>query len=366
MTSTEGRRARGLAALQSYAIVFLAALPTWLRPRVPTDEWDPRSAMGARVAPAAAAGHAGASALRLATWRRHAAVAAVLVAAGVLAVVVLVPSAQAQPGVLDSVRNQYAAVTRTWLGPLAAIGRRLFVKLAGIEFALSAILWVARRDSLDDLARRFLLKFILLSFVLMLITGAAFWLPLIPNSLALAGQRAGVMPVAAGPSEIVDIGIQFAFADIGNAAIPPSFEAIGAVFLKVIVQVLILLSFAAVAAQLLLVWVESYIALGGGVLFLGFGGFRATASYAENYLNYLVYCGVKLLIFYLIVGLGMAIVQQARATFVSNVGFDVRVAADALALTVTFALLSTVVPNSAASRIAGGAHLGIGHALREL
>ena len=328
----------------------LAAMPAWARPRVPTDRWEP--------APADRAGW---------SWRTS---ARVLAAAGLLLLVasafVVPPNAHAQAGVLDQVRNQYAAMTRAWIAPMSAIGRRLFVTLAGIEFTISSFLWLGRSEDLTEVARRFLLKFILISFLLMLITGASYWLPPIVNSFAVAAQRGSVLPLPTGPTGILDLGMQFAFDDLGNMNIPWSFEALGAVLFKLIAQVIVLVAFTSVAAQLLLVWVEAYIALGGGVLFLGFAGFRATASYAENYLNYLVYCGVKLFAFYLVVALGVGIVQQARATLASNVGFDIRVAGNIIALAVVFSLLSLRIPSSAAARVAGGANLGIGHALRGL
>ena len=59
----------------------------------------------------------------------------------------------------------------------------------------------------------------------------------------------------------------------------------------------------------LLAWVESYVALAGGVLFLGFAGFRATAGFAENYLNYLVFLGVRLFLFYLVLGVGTSVIM---------------------------------------------------------
>jgi type IV secretion system protein TrbL len=286
-----------------------------------------------------------------------------------LAVAVVVghpPRLHAQAGVLDGVRNQYAAMARMWIAPMAAIGRRLFISLASIEFVISAILWLGRSEDLSEIARRFLLKFILTSFCLMLLTGASYWLPPIVNSFPIAAQTASVLPMPTGPTGILDIGMVFAFDDIGNANIPWSFEALGAVLFKLIAQVIVLLSFTLVAAQLLLVWIETYIALGGGVLFLGFAGFRATASFAENYLNYLVYNGVKLFTFYLVVALGIAVVQEARAVIESNVTFNVRVMADVVALSITFALIALRVPNSAAARVAGGAQLGIASALRSL
>jgi type IV secretion system protein TrbL len=351
-------RDRVRPALRAGALWLLAVPPRWLRPRVPTDMWEP-TADARRVA-------------REAGWR---AVTPLLVWRGALTAVLLlgvvwfvasVPDAHAQAGVLDSVQNQYQAMSRMWIAPMARIGRRLFIALATIEFVLSAILWLGRSEDLTDIARRFLLKFILTSFLLMLLTGATYWLPPIVNTFPLAAQTASAMPVPDGPSGILDMGIRFAFDDIGNANIPWSFEALGAVLFKLITQVVVLLSFTAVAAQMLLVWVETYIALGGGVLFLGFAGFRATAGFAENYLNYLIYNGVRLFVFYLLVALGTAIVFQARVIFRSNVTFDARVMAEVLALSVTFAAITTRVPGNAAARIAGGAQLGIGHALRHL
>jgi type IV secretion system protein TrbL len=293
----------------------------------------------------------------------------VVVAVSLLVVIVavaLVPQAHAQVGVLDGVRNQYAAMARMWIAPMAAIGRRLFITLASIEFVISALLWLGRSEDLSEIARRFLLKFILTSFCLMLLTGASFWLPPIVNSFPVAAQAASALPLPTGPTGILDIGMGFAFDDIGNANIPWSFEALGAVLFKLIAQVIVLLSFTLVAAQLLLVWIETYIALGGGVLFLGFAGFRATAPFAENYLNYLIYNGVKLFTFYLVVALGIAVVQQARVVIQSNVTFNVRVMADVVALSLTFALIALRVPNSAAARVSGGAQIGIANALRSL
>jgi hypothetical protein len=112
-------------------------------------------------------------------------VLAVLAAAALLAP----PDVHAQPGVLDGVRNQYAAMTRQWIGPMSAIGRRLFVMLAGIEFTVSSFLWLGRSEDLTEVARRFLLKFILVSFLLMLLTSASYWLP--PIVTASSSPRSG-------------------------------------------------------------------------------------------------------------------------------------------------------------------------------
>src|SRR6202035_2496260 len=72
---------------------------------------------------------------------------------------------------------------------------------------------------------------------------------------------------------------------------------------------LVAMSYTAIAAQLVLVLVESYVVLGGGVLFLGFAAFRGTAGFAENLIAYTFGIGIKIFLLYLIVGLGTQIAR---------------------------------------------------------
>lgn len=270
----------------------------------------------------------------------------------------------AQPGVLDNTQDAFRSTTRAWLGPLSRIARRLFVSLAVIEVVISALVWMLRRDSLDEMASRFLLKFLLLSFVLMLITGAGYWTPAIVNSLAMAGHSTGIVPVPARPSEIVDIGATIAFFNINTTGIGLSPADFATAAFALVSRLVVIGSFLAVAAQVVLAWVESYVALAGGVLFLGFGAFRGTAQYAENYLNYLIFLGVRLFLLYLLLGIGIAILQGSLAALPP--AMEPNQMAEIMGIAVIFAVLVLRIPQNAASRIAGGANLGIVQALRSL
>src|SRR5260370_18088983 len=81
--------------------------------------------------------------------------------------------------------------------------------------------------------------------------------------------------------------------------------------------------------------VESYRVIGGGVIFLGFGGSRWTAAYVERYIAYAVSVGMKILVLYLLVGAGMtlsqgwiAVAQNAAASSdPARTGFDLAAAA---------------------------------------
>ncbi len=294
-------------------------------------------------------------------WRRAGRVAGVLAVAA-LAVAVAVSASQAQGGVLDNTQQAYRTTVRAWLGPMSALARRLFASLAGLEIAVSGILWTLRRDSLDEIAAKFLLKFILLSAVLLLITGAGYWLPPIVNSFAYAGRAAGVAPVAAGPSEIVDLGVYMAFWAIDTTGLPIAPASFLTAAFALVSRLVVLGAFLWVAAMLVLAWVESYVALAGGVLFLGFGAFRATAPIAENYLGYLVYLGVRLFVFYLLLGIGTATITGALRSMPR--AMEPQQMAEVMAMAIIFAVLVLRIPASMASRVAGGGQFGLAHALR--
>lgn len=266
--------------------------------------------------------------------------------------------------VLDNTQTAYRNTVSTWLGPISAIARRLFVALAAIEVAISGTLYALRRDSVDEMAGKFLLKFIVLSFVLMLITSAGYWLKPIINGLALAGQVGGGGVSNLGPSGIVDMGLKIAWGMIDTTGLPISFASFETAFYALTSRLVITFAFVAVAVMVILTWVEAYVALAGGVLFLGFGGMRATAQFAENYLAFLFYIGARLFVLYLLLGIGITIMQNQIASMPpamtpSQMG-------ELLAMSVIFAAITLRIPTSIASRVAGSGSFGIAHALRSL
>ncbi|NUP56540.1 MAG: P-type conjugative transfer protein TrbL [Gemmatimonadaceae bacterium] len=282
----------------------------------------------------------------------------------ILATPVLAQSSAQQP-VLDGIANQYRDASRLWRPRLIPISQQLFMLLASIEFAVSGMIWALRRDSLDDIAAKFLLKFTLVAFLLTLITGFTYWIPPIVNGFAAAGERAIGSTGTVSPSGIIDIGRETSFSilqalDVGVMLRDPAMAVYGAIAAMVVA-----LAYTAIAAQLVLVLVESYVVLGGGVLFLGFAAFRGTAAFAENLIAYTFGVGIKVFLLYLIVGLGSQIARGWIPLIQSSSFFGpasplLQVVGGA----VIFAVLSIRVPNAVASRLAGGSSFGIANALR--
>jgi type IV secretion system protein TrbL len=294
----------------------------------------------------------------------------VLTLATLLVVLVVVPvlaQQAAQQPVLDGIANQYRDASRLWRPRLIPVAQRLFMLLAGIEFAVSGAIWALRRDSLDDIAAKFLLKFTLVAFLLALITSFTYWIPPIVNGFAAAGERAIGSGTTVSPSGIIDIGRETSLSvlrtlDLGVMLKNPAMAIFGA-----LAALIIALAYVAIAAQLVLVLVESYVVLGGGVLFLGFAAFRGTAAFAENLIAYTFGVGIKIFFLYLIVGLGSQIARGwipliQSSTFFGPASPMFQVVGGAI----IFAILTIRVPHVVAARLSGNASFGIANALRAL
>ena len=74
--------------------------------------------------------------------------------------------------------------------------------------------------------------------------------------------------------------------------------------------VVILISYSAITVHFMLAMIESYLLIGAGYIFLGFGGSRWTTPYAEKYVSQVVSVGARLMVFYLVIGLGQQFATQ--------------------------------------------------------
>jgi len=275
-------------------------------------------------------------------------------------------SATQQP-VLDGIAAQYRDAARLWRPRLLPVAQQLFMVLAGIEFAVSGALWALRRDSLDDIAAKFLLKFTLVAFLLALITSFTYWIPPIVNGFAAAGERAIGSSVTVSPSGIIDIGRQTALTVLNTLDLGVMLKNPAMAVFAALAALIIALAYVVIAAQLVLVLIESYIVLGGGVLFLGFAAFRGTAAFADNLIAYTFGVGVKVFLLYLIVGLGSQIARSWIPLIQSSTFFGpTSPLLEVLGGALIFAVLAVRVPHVVAHRLSGHASFGIAHALRSL
>ena len=300
-------------------------------------------------------------------WRSS---AIAMIAIGLVATFALAQAPATSPQeapVLDGIRQTYQTAARGWLPRLVPVAQRLFVVLAGLEFALSGAVWALRRESLDEVAGKFLLKFTLVAFLLALITSFQYWIPPLVNGFAAAGERAIGQSTTVSPSDVIDIGRENAMLIMKSLRVSVILQDPAMAIYGALSAFILALAFMAVAAQLTLVIIESYIVLGAGVLFLGFAAFRGTASFAENLIAYALHVGVKIFFLYLIVGIGTDLARSWPALIQSSDFFGpVSPLFQVVGGALIFAVLAIAVPTTVAARLAVRPSIGIAHALRAL
>jgi type IV secretion system protein TrbL len=259
----------------------------------------------------------GRRAVRLPTSGTSGTAGTVAATAALAAAACLLPAAaaaQAPPpdSILDGVVRAYGDASSGWLERILPLAQQLFAVLATLEFAVSGLLWAAGRHSLDVVAAALLRKFLVLSFAFMLIWQFPLWLPAVARGFEAAGQT-GSGTSAVNPAQILDYGVTIAGHMILSVEDAGFLIHPAGVLLGEATALVVLLAYALISVQLCMTLCEIAFVLTGGVLFLGFAGFRVTAPFAAGYLLYSFETGIKVYLLYLLVGVGTTLSQQWAA-----------------------------------------------------
>jgi type IV secretion system protein TrbL len=108
--------------------------------------------------------------------------------------------------------------------------------------------------------------------------GRGGWIPAIIDSFRIFGQNASsVGPL--GPSSIVGFGANMCVDLLYSLKSADILTSIASSMALVFCAVVIFIAYLAIGIQLMVAIVESYLVIGAGVIFLGFGGSRWTAAY---------------------------------------------------------------------------------------
>lgn len=271
--------------------------------------------------------------------------------------------AQSPPeGGLDRIVLDYETAFGAWFGQILAVTTDLFFWLALLEFVIAGIMYtVATPQAREAATGRFLIKIILISFVYMLITESRSWLVPLIDSFIGVGQY--VTGGTLSPSEIVDYGIEMSGSILESVGAWGMLQNPPVVLYMTLAALVVLFSYGLIAAQVVLTLVHSYLLLSVGLFFLAFAAFRATASFAENYLMGCAFVGIKLMLLYFLVAVGDALTQSWVVALRSGTA-DFATEAHIILGVVTFAFIVWYIPNKVASQITGGASFGLAEAMR--
>lgn len=250
--------------------------------------------------------------------------------------------------------DQYRSVRGTWLTVAASYANRLFGLLALIEFAWTGAILVLERTDLQGWTAALIRKMMFIGAFFALLNFGADWIPRIIESFQIVGQSASGLPSLA-PTDILVRGLSVAGNLLSGAANSGWMGTFGTALALVFAALLAFLAFLGLTIQLVVTLVESYLVIGAGFIFLGFGGSRWTVPYVERYIAYAVSTGVKVMVLYLLLGAGMTLTNtwEAAATAVPTSASPAVDALDISASAVILLMICWNAPKLAAGILGG-------------
>ncbi len=263
---------------------------------------------------------------------------------------------------IDSFVNQYADNASHWEAPLQRFANSVFWLLVLID-----IIWVGKdlilnKSDLSDWGIALLQHFLVIGFFYALLTNSSQWANAVISSFKLAGNAANASvggDNAIQPSSIFDAGANIATTCLRSLRFDKPIDSLAMVFSSVVIMV----SFALVAALEIVVLIESYIFTYAGIIFLGFGGSRFTREFASRYLTGLMAVGAKLFVIQLVIGLGIALVHQWDAQIqASQALLDIGLVIRVVGGSIVFLTLAKMVPETVQGMV-NGASYGSGRSM---
>src|SRR5437867_4452412 len=263
--------------------------------------------------------------------------------------------------ILNDIVRDYESITAAWFAALVPIATALFWTLVLIELVWSAIWWVVDREDGLGVIAALLRKVLAVGFFYALLLNGGTWIRAAIQGFSFAGTSAsGITDLS--PTGVFDQGLALANKILnsveGLGILEGFFPSLVAAFTALVVVV----SFALIAAQLLVALVESFIVIGAGILFVGFSGARWTKFFTERYLSYVASVGVKLFVLYLIMGLGMGIAARWMP-ILERGGFSPIPFFYVMGGSLVFVFLTWHIPSVAGSMMAGAVSLSLSDAV---
>jgi type IV secretion system protein TrbL len=272
------------------------------------------------------------------------------------------PPTQPAPSSIESgpsdILDDYQNAMGQWESAATSGAATLFALLAAIEVTWTAIVMTLEKTDMQAWVATFIKKLMGIGIFWTLLKYGTTWIPAIVNSFIKIGQN-GSNQTALNPSSILVEGLNVSgklFSTAGQMGLSFDF---GTALCLAFAGIGIFLSFAVVCVHFVMAMVESYIVLGAGYIFLGFGGSRWTSSYVERYIGLAVNVGVRLMVLYLLIGLGQTFATQweTRAGSIQYTSAGVQTAFGLLGSTLIYAAVCWTAPKLVGSIMGGSPSL---------
>jgi TrbL/VirB6 plasmid conjugal transfer protein len=231
--------------------------------------------------------------------------------------------------------SQIATLVSGWLPTLQGMARNLFGALFVIELFMIGFQTILFRDNLGELISGVTFKVFAAGFFIWVMTDSSYLFSQIIGSFRQAGQMAsgtsGSTLSTLYKEEVAAVLLYatgWVAAVTGGVASAPlcqdSTACVSAVgmlaqmsaYLCGAMVILIFSSLMLLSLTYIMITIETFIVMCGGVLFVGFAGSRFTMPFSQGYLRYAVNVGMKIYVFWLVI----AIAASLMPGIIANAG----------------------------------------------
>ena len=233
---------------------------------------------------------------------------------------------------------------------LQGYAERLFYWCLVLDVVLMGIKCALSRDQIADTIKQFCMMLLFAGFIFAVIKHYQEWTQNLINGLKGIGTALGAGDISLAPFET---GMEIVKLVIKETSITEPINSLG----LVIAAGVIMVCFALMTAHIVLIKIESYIAMNAAVILLGLGGSGLLKNYAINTMRYAFSVAFKLFVMQLVLGIGMSFIKDFRTTSTNLEDIFVLIGAAVVLL----ALVKTI-PDACVG-IINGSHTGSGAGL---
>jgi type IV secretion system protein TrbL len=269
----------------------------------------------------------------------------------------------------QGILQDYATASTNWQNAIAPYAYTLFKLLAAVDFAWACIVVALEKQDMQGVVATIIKKLMTIGFFWILLAYAPQWFPLVIQSFVQVGGAGSGQATPLNPSGILSQGISIA-GYLFNGASASNLLLSPATALALILAGLgIVLSYLVITIHFIMAMVESYIVIGAGYIFLGFGGSRWTTNYVERYVSLVVSVGARLMVLYLVIGVGQTFATQwitEAQIAATGARADISAAWNLMCQVVIYGIVCWIVPKLAGSviggtlSVSGGDAIGVG------
>ena len=210
----------------------------------------------------------------------------------------------------QGILQDYATASTNWQNAIAPYAYNLFKLLAAVDFAWTCIVVALEKQDMQGVVAAIIKKLMTIGFFWILLAFAPQWFPLIIQSFVQVGGAGSGRPTPMNPSTILEQGIDIAKYLFNGAAGSNLLLSPATALALILAGLGIVLSYLVITIHFIMAMVESYIVIGAGYIFLGFGGSRWTSTYVERYVSLVISIGARLMVLYLVIGVGQTFATQ--------------------------------------------------------